>query len=103
MYFSIKRIMKCTTKMLYDERNIIGGLEDSLDNNKRSYWEDDYTYSSTCMECSYFPACRGGACPIDINLDMTKLCLEKKQTIRKYLDLFFYVDDYDIEISDDGD
>lgn len=96
-------ILKCTTKMLYDERNIIGGLENSLDNNKRSYWEDDYTYSSTCMECSYFPACRGGACPIDINIDMIKLCLEKKQTIRKYLDLFFYVDDYDIEIFDDGD
>jgi len=55
------------------------------------------------MECSYFPACRGGACPIDINIDMIKLCLEKKQTIRKYLDLFFYVDDYDIEIFDDGD
>ncbi len=95
-------IIKCTTKMLYDQKNRLGNINDGLiDQAKNSFWSDNYHYRPQCQDCRFFPLCRGGACPIDINGYFEAVCRQRKSDIRKYFDLLITENDFAITLLDE--
>lgn len=92
------KILKCTTIKLYDDNNIIGNIINlELNIDKRKLWEDNYKYDENCLNCEYFPICRGGSCPIEFN-NKNKICFFNKKKLREYINLFFDLQDCNLEI-----
>lgn len=93
------QILKCTTKLIYDEKNKVGNIIDgTVDNNKLKYWVDEYDYEEKCLQCKYFPLCRGGACPIDIIDNHNRVCQRKRKHIEEYMDILKYSNSFDLEL-----